>query len=102
MPEGTPKSAIELVMERLRKKDAEQGVTQTRLTDAQKQAVADARATYDTRVAERQIMHRDKMLNTFDPAERENLHEQYLEDMRRYAADRDQKIQRIHEEAERP
>ena len=31
-----PKSALELVMERLRKKDAEAGVTETPLTDAQR------------------------------------------------------------------
>jgi hypothetical protein len=33
-----PKSSLELVMERLRKKDAEAGVEETRLTDQQRDA----------------------------------------------------------------
>jgi hypothetical protein len=101
MSEGAPKSALELVMERLRKKDAESGVTHAPLTDAQKQAIADARAAYDARVAEREIMHRDKMYNTFDPAAREQLHDAYLKDIKQYAAERDEKIERIREAAGR-
>ena len=41
-----PKSALELVMERLRKKDAETGVTETTLTDEQRAAIAEARSVH--------------------------------------------------------
>ena len=93
-----PKSAYELAMERLKKKDAEQGVVEHKLTDAQKAAIAEARSIYEARVAERQILHRDKRLSAFDPAALEKLEEEYRRDMERFAYDRDAKIKKIREE----
>jgi hypothetical protein len=94
----TPKSSYELAMERLRKKDAETGVVEQKLTDAQKAAIAEARSIYEARVAERQILHREKRLTTFDPAEMEKMDDEYRRDMERFATDRDAKIRRIREE----
>jgi len=94
MPDG-PKSAYELAMERLRKKDAEQGIVEQKLTDEQKAAIAEARSVYEARVAERQILHREKVLATLDPAEREVIEEQYRRDLDRFATDRDAKIRAI-------
>jgi hypothetical protein len=91
------KSAYELAMERLRKKDADEGVVEHKLTDAQKAAIAEARSIHDARVAERQILHRQKVLTTFDPAEREAIDEQYRRDLDRFANDRDAKIRAIRE-----
>jgi hypothetical protein len=96
MDEG-PKSAYELAMERLRRKDAEQGVVEQKLTDAQKAAIAEARSMYEARVAERQIRHREKILAVFDPAERDTLEEQYRRDLERFATDRDAKIRAVRE-----
>ena len=93
-----PKSAFELAMERLKKKDAEQGVVEQKLTDAQKAAIAEARSIYEARVAERQILHRDKRLSAIDPAALEILEEEYRRDMERFAYDRDAKIKKIREE----
>ena len=92
-----PKSAYELAMERLRKKDAEAGVVEQKLTDEQKAAIAEARSVYEARVAERQILHRDKQLTTLDPAEIEKIDEEYRRDLERFANDRDAKIRRIRE-----
>jgi hypothetical protein len=92
-----PKSAFELAMERLRKKDAEAGVVEQKLTDEQKAAIAEARSIFEARVAERQILHRDKRLTTLDPAEVEKMEEEYRRDMDRFASDRDAKIRRIRE-----
>lgn len=92
-----PKSAYELAMERLKKQDAEAGIVQQKLTDEQKAAIAEARSVYEARVAERQILHRDKRLTTFDPAEVEKMEEEYRRDMERFATDRDAKIRRIRE-----
>ena len=94
-----PKSAYELAMERLKKKDAETGVVEQKLTDEQKAAIAEARSIYEARVAERQILHRDKRLTTYEPAEVEKMEEEYRRDMERYATDRDVKIRRIREAA---
>ena len=96
----TPKSAYELAMERLKKKDAEAGVVEQKLTDAQKAAIAEARSVYEARVAERKILHRQKQLTTFDPAEVEKMDEEYRRDMDRFATDRDAKIRRIREGAQ--
>lgn len=92
-----PKSAYELAMERLRKKDAETGTVEQKLTDEQKAAIAEARSVYEARVAERQILHRQKQLTTVDPADIEKMNEEYRRDMDRFATDRDAKIRRIRE-----
>jgi hypothetical protein len=92
---GAPKSAIELVMERLRRKDAEAGVEERPLTDDQKAAIAEARSVYEARVAERKILHHDKLMPLFDPAERDKLDEEYRRDLERFANERDAKIRRI-------
>ena len=97
MTDGEPKSSYELAMERLRKKDADLGIVEQKLTDAQKAAIGEARSIYESRVAERQILHREKVLATFDPAERETLEEQYRRDLERFATDRDAKIRAIRE-----
>ena len=92
-----PKSAFELAMERLRKKDAETGAVEQKLTDEQKAAIAEARSIYESRVAERQILHRGKQLTAVDPAEIERMNEEYRRDLDRFASDRDAKIRRIRE-----
>jgi hypothetical protein len=90
-----PKSALELVMERLRKKDAEAGVEDTPLTDAQRAAIAEARSVYDARVAERRIMHQSTAAAIVDPAERAQREEELRRDLDRFESDRDAKIRRI-------
>jgi hypothetical protein len=90
-----PKSALELAMERLRKKDAETGVVEQKLTDAQKAAIAEARSVYEARVAERQILHREKQLRTYEPSDVAKMEEEYRRDMDRFAHDRDAKIRNI-------
>jgi len=95
-----PKSALELAMERLRKKDADAGVVEHKLTDAQKAAIAEARSVYEARVAERQILYRQKQLMTMDPGELATMEDEYRRDMDRFASDRDAKIRRIWQETE--
>ena len=92
-----PKSALELVMERLRKKDAEAGITETPLTDAQRAAIAEARSVHDARVAERRIMHRSAVVKTVDPEERQALDDAFRRDLERFESDRDSKIRKIRE-----
>ena len=92
-----PKSALELVMERLRKKDAEAGITETPLTDAQRAAIAEARSMYDARVAERRIMHQSAAFKTIDPEERQAIDDAFRRDLERFESDRDSKIRKIRE-----
>jgi hypothetical protein len=97
MSDDAPKSALELVMERLRRKDAEAGVTEQPLTDEQRDAIAEARRVYDARVAERRIMHASAIVSVVDPAERQQHEEELRRDLDRFASDRDAKIRRIRE-----
>ena len=94
-----PKSALELVMERLRRKDAEAGVDDTPLTDEQRAAIAEARSVYEAKVAERRIMHESAMRKTFDPAERESLEQGFRRDLERFESDRETKVRRIRDTA---
>ena len=92
-----PKSALELVMERLKKKDAEAGVADRPLSDAQRAAIAEARSVYEARVAERRIMHQSTMATTFDPAERQQRDDELRRDLERFESERDAKIRKIRE-----
>jgi hypothetical protein len=49
------KSAYELAMERLRRKDAERGESQARLDGKQKEEIAELRRVYQAKIAEREI-----------------------------------------------
>jgi hypothetical protein len=89
------KSALELALERLKKKDDEAGVESKPLTDAQKAAIAEARNLCDSKIAEREVLHQSKMRRVFDPAERETLDQEYRRDRERFISDRDAKIDRI-------
>lgn len=92
-----PKSALELVMERLRKKDADAGVVETPLTDAQRTAIAEARSVYDARVAERRIMHKSAVVKTLDPEELQALDDALRRDLERFETDRERKVRKIRE-----
>jgi len=90
-----PKSAIELAMERLKKKDADAGIEQKALNDVQRAAIAEARNLYESRVAERRIMHQSQTAAVFDPQELELHREHLLRDLAQFESDRDAKIREI-------
>jgi hypothetical protein len=90
-----PKSAYELAMERLRKKDREEGVEERTLTSAQREAIADARRVAEARLAEREILHASKMRGLLDPEAREVLEQEYRRDRDRIVSDRDRKIEDV-------
>ncbi len=61
-----PKSSLELAMERLKKKDVEQGVTEHALTDEQKNEIAEIRKTYGAKLAQEEILFKSKAAGLFD------------------------------------
>jgi hypothetical protein len=90
-----PKSAYELAMERLRKKDREEGVEDRPLSDEQREAIAEARRVAEARAAEREILHQSALRRAADPEAVAQLEEEYRRDRERIASDRDEKIARI-------
>lgn len=94
--EEAPKSAYELAMARLQKKDKEEGVVDRPLTDAQRSAIAEARKVGEARLAEREIMHRSEVARAAaDPAALEKVEAEYRRDRERIIYDRDKKIETI-------
>ena len=89
-----PKSAYELAMERLRKKDAEAGVERAPVTDAQKAAVAEIRSVYEARLAELDVMHQSKMRASVDPNARATLEEEFRRERERLTTERDAKVEK--------
>ena len=99
MSDEAPKSAYELAMERLRRKDQEGGVVERPLTDAQKAAIAEARRVYEAKVAEREILHRDALRKAKSAEDVARLNDELARDRDRYGRDRDRKIAEIRERA---
>ena len=82
-------------MERLRKQDADAGITETPITDDQRTAIAEAKSIYESRVAERRIMHQSAIMQTFDPAERQALDDALRQDLERFESERETKVRKI-------
>jgi hypothetical protein len=91
--DDAPKSAYELAMERLRKKDRDEGVQERAPTAAERKAIAEARQMADARLAEREILHASKMRGVLEPEAREALEQEYRRDRERIISDRDGKIE---------
>jgi len=63
MSDEGPKTAYELAMERLRRKDKESGVDEDALTDAQKSAITEIRQFYKAKSTELEILHQAALRN---------------------------------------
>ena len=87
-----PKTAYELAMERLRKKDGDAGIERQVVTDAQKAAIAEIRNVYEAKLAQVEVLHQDRLRSTFDPQERAVLDAQYRHDRERLTSERDAKV----------
>ena len=95
MTDDAPKTAYELAMERLRRKDQESGAQDPALTNAQRAAVAEARRVHEAKVAEREILHQHALRQAKTHEEVQKLAEELARDRERLAADRDRKIAEI-------
>ena len=95
MEDGSPRSAYEIAMERLRQKDADAGIEIVSLTDQQKAAIAEARNFCEAKLAEREVLHQSTVRRLQDPEALKTIDDQYRRDRERFASDRDAKIERI-------
>jgi hypothetical protein len=90
--DDAPKSAYELILERLKKKDREEGVEERPVTDEQKALLAELRKVYEARLAEREILYQSSRRKAADLEELDKLEEEYRRDRERIASERDRKI----------
>ena len=95
MTDEAPKSAYELAMERLRRKDAESGVEERSMSEEQKAEIAEIKRVYSAKQAEVEILHKSKLMSTFDPEERATLEQGHRRDLERLRDEQERKLQKV-------
>jgi hypothetical protein len=92
--DDAPKSAYEIALERLRRKDREAGIEERPLSAEQRSRIAELRKVYEAKLAEREILHRSSLRKAGDDSEAlEQLEEQYRRDRERIVSERDRKLE---------
>jgi hypothetical protein len=94
------KSAYELALERMESQGIDRP-SSTTLSDSTKQAIADARALIQAKIAELEILHRDQMAKLGDPTERMAQEEFYRRERETITRDGEAKVERIKAGAEK-
>jgi hypothetical protein len=82
-------------MERLRKQDADAGVSEQPLTDSQRQQIAEARKICDAKLAEIEILFKGKLAAVADQDALQSLDAARKRDIQHATDERDRKIARI-------
>lgn len=96
--DDAPKTAVELAMARLKKQDADAGVTDRVLTDDQKNAIAEARKMYGAKLAQEEILFKSQAQGLMDPDSRRTLEDNYRRDVERINRERDRKVEKIRDD----
>jgi hypothetical protein len=95
MPDDAPKSAYEIAMERLRRKDADEGVEERTLTDEQKAAIAEINRVYGAKRAEAEILYKSASMTLLDPEARTKREAEHRRDLQRLNDERDRKLAKL-------
>ena len=98
MSDDEPKTAYELILERLKKKDRDEGVAERPLTDDQRARIAEVRKVYEAKLAEREIFFNQSRRKADDPEALAALEEEYRRDRERLQSERDRKVEQIRKE----
>lgn len=101
MSDDEPKSAYELILERLKKKDRDEGVSDRPLSDDQRARIAEVRKVCEAKLAEREIFFHQARRKAEEPEALAALEEEYRRDRERLRSEQDGKIERIRSEGGR-
>ena len=93
-----PKTAYELILERLKKRDRDDGVSERPLTDDQRSRIAEVRKVYEAKLAEREIFFNQSRRKAEEPEVLSALEEEYRRDRERLQSEREGKVERIRNE----
>lgn len=88
------KSAYELALERLEK----QGIDRPReenLTAEAREKMAEARRKAEAKLAELEILHKNRLKTVMDPVKRQEEEEEYVRERRRIEEERDRRIEEL-------
>jgi hypothetical protein len=88
------KSAYELALERMESQGIERP-RQEALSEAEREQVAQARRKAEAKIAEMEILHRDRLAGTADPSERQLAEKDFRHERQRVEEKRDREIERI-------
>jgi len=84
-------------MERLRRKDAEDGVEERSVTEEQKAAIAEIKRVYAAKIAEAEILHKSKLMAVFDPEQRALAEQNHRRDLERLQGAQERKLAKLRE-----
>jgi hypothetical protein len=91
-----PKTAYEIILERLQREDREAGVEQQQLSADQRARIAELRRVYEAKLAEREILHHASLRRTGgEPEAVEQLEQEYRRDRERIVSERDRKVEEV-------
>ena len=88
------KSAYELALERMEKQGIDRPREET-FKDEVRDQIAEARRKAEARLAELEILHKDRLKAVYDPAKRQEDEEEYVRERRRIEEDRDRKVEEL-------
>ena len=94
------KSAYELALERMESQGIDRP-SSTALSEATKQAIADARSTTVAKIAELEILHRDQMAKLTDPMKRLEQEDFYHRERETLTNDGETKVDKLRAAAEK-
>lgn len=84
-------------MERLRRKDAEDGIEEREVSKEMKAEIAEIKRVYAARIAEAEILHKSKLLSLFDPEQRATAEQNHRRDLERLRDDQERKLAKLRE-----
>lgn len=88
------KSAYELALERMEKQGIERPREES-FSDEVRDQIAEARRKAEARLAELEILHKDRIKGVYDPTKRQEDEDEYVRERRRIEDDRDRKIEEL-------
>jgi hypothetical protein len=88
------KSAYELALERLERQGIERPREES-LSEQTRQRLSEVRQQAAARLAELEILHRDRLQKLYDPVKRREEEEEYVRERRRIEGDRDRKLEKL-------
>jgi hypothetical protein len=91
---GRMKSAYELALERLEKQGIERPREES-ISDETRGQMAEVRRQAEAKLAELEILHKNRLKTEYDPAKRDEEEQDYVRERRRIEEDRDRKIEKL-------
>jgi len=88
------KSAYELALERLEKQGIERPREET-FGDELREKIADVRRKAEAKLAELEILHKNRLKTIYEPAKRQEEEEEYVRERRRIEEERERKIEEL-------